>query len=278
MNSGTTAGEFGSRETLHRLWTFFRNQAVLLEEVQSLMKGSEDPVALTVLTLLYAATDTNKSIALLAREEKMRDTYVLARTSYETMLNACFILTEGEKAADRAYRHALQKGWRDLHRELPINDTTVYIRHSAQIEPDEDSALRDAIDEFTSKRGREITSWTPASLKTRIEKVGLKYGNRVTKGLQFGLLAIYRHASDISHGTVFGSMYAVGLADASGPPKNPSELQQRQRENLCMLLTLLGGVVDSLLHVLGHYLDVEDFVERSERAVASLGQEPWIQT
>jgi hypothetical protein len=272
MNSGTTAGEFGSRETLHRLWTFFRNQAVLLEEVQSLMKGSEDPVALTVLTLLYAATDTNKSIALLAREEKMRDTYVLARTSYETMLNACFILTEGEKAADRAYRHALQKGWRDLHRELPINDTTVYIRHSAQIEPDEDSALRDAIDEFTSKRGREITSWTPASLKTRIEKVGLKYGNRVTKGLQFGLLAIYRHASDISHGTVFG------LADASGPPKNPSELQQRQRENLCMLLTLLGGVVDSLLHVLGHYLDVEDFVERSERAVASLGQEPWIQT
>lgn len=278
MNTDASAGEFGSRETFHRLWTFFRTQAMLLEEVQTLLKSSEDPVALTVLTLLYAAADTNKSIALLAKEEKMRDTYVLARTSYETMLNACFILTEGEETADKAYRHALQKTWRDLDRELPINDTTIYIRHSGQIDPNEDSVLQDAIDEFTSKRGREITSWTPESLKDRIEKVGLKYGSRVTMGLQFGMLAIYRHASDISHGTVFGSMFAVGLTDPSGPPKSPSDLQQGQRSNLCMLLTLLGGVIDSLLHVLGHHLDVEDHVKRSERAVAALGQEPWVHT
>jgi len=276
MLNQDSASEFGSLETLHRLWSFFRNQAMLLEEVQSLVTGRRDPIWLTVSALLHAATDTNKSIALLAREEKMRDTYVLARTSYETMLNACFMMAEGEEAADRAYKHVLQKSWRDLDRELVINDTAIYIRHSAQIDPRENPNLQDAIDEFTSKRGREITSWTPQSLKDRIERVARKYGKDASTGLQFGLLAIYRHSSDISHGTLFGSMFAVGMTQPGGPPKSPSELIQYQRSNLCMLLTMLGGVIDSLLRILGKELDRDDFVDRSKRAVADLRQEPWV--
>ena len=277
MKNHDNAGEFGSLETLHRLWAFFRNQAMLLEEVQSLIKGRKDSIWLTILALLHAATDTNKAIALLAREEKMRDTYVLSRTSYETMLNACYMMAEGDEAAERAYKHVLQKSWRDLDRELVINDTAVYIRHSAQVDPSEDPDLHDAIDEFTTKRGREITSWTPQSLKDRIEKVGLKYGKDAVTGLQFGLLAIYRHASDISHGTLFGSMFAVGITQPCGPPKSPSELVQYQRSNLCMLLTMLGGVIDSLLRILGQELDRTDFVDRSNRAVADLRQEPWVE-
>jgi len=276
MGKGDNSGQFSSLETLHRLWSFFRDQAILLEKVQSRTWEKGSSVLLTVSALLHAATDTNKSIALLAREEKMRDVFVLARTSYETMLNACFILAEGEVVADKAYRHVLQKSWRDLDRELIINETAVYIRHRSQVDPSDNGDLQEAIDEFTSKRGREITSWTAESVKERIEVVDRKYGGDTVMGLQFGLLAIYRHASDIAHGTLFGSMFAVGLTQPEGPPKSPMELVSYQRSNLCMLLTMLGGVVDSLLQVLGHELGQTDFVEESKRRMAKLQDEPWL--
>ena len=275
--SGDNSDDFGSLQTLHRLWEFFRGQAMRLENVQSLIKKRQDPIWLTILPLLYSVTDTNKSILLLAREGKLRDTYILSRTAYETILNACFIITEGEEAADRAYKHALQKSWRDLDRELIINDTAVYIRHNNPANPSQNPQLQDAIDEFTTKRGYEVTSWTPESLKARIAKIGAKYGQEVVTGLQFGMLAIYRHASDISHGTLFGAMFAVGLTQPTGLPESPAELVHYQRSHLCMLLTMLGGVIDSLLRILGQELGETEFVKQSQEAVTALLKEPWVE-
>jgi hypothetical protein len=207
----------------------------------------------------------------------MRDTYVLARTAYETLLNVCYVVAEGDDAADRAYKHALQKSWRDLDRRLVVNGETIQIRYEPGVDLDPDSEIQEAIDEFTTRQGTEVTSWTPASVRERIVCVDAKYGRQATMGLRFGLLAIYRHASDISHGTLFSAMFAVGLTNPSGPPASPAALMRYQRENLCMLLTILGGVVDSVLQVLSREVGgCAALAKKSSEAISALREVPWI--
>lgn len=275
--SKVETNDFGSSQTMDRLREFFRGQAELLVSVQPLIRERQDPIWRAVSPLLYSINDTNKSLLWLTHEGKLRDVYILSRTVFETIVNGCFILARGNEAAERAYQHAMQKAYRDLDRRLEFNEAAIHISYGSKPDLSRHPELEESVAEFTTKRGRELTSWTPETVKERIEVIGETYGNKAVTALQFGLLAIYRHASDIAHGTLFGALFAIGMTQPSRPPQSPEALALHQRSNLCMLLTMLGGAIDSLLHVLGRELGETGFVEESARAVAKLREEPWVE-
>lgn len=269
-------GEFGSTETTHRLWLFYAKQVQLLEQARATIMQESAERWVVLVPLLYAAVDTSGSVLSLAQTGKVRDCYVLARTAFETIVNICFICAKGDEAVKRAKNHALQKAYRDLNRELDINGQKLSLKWSGELKLDSNPELQAALAEFTSKKGREVTSWTPETVQEQIKAIDSHYGKSISTNLQFALMAIYRHASDIAHGTFFGALFALGLTSPSGLPETPEKLQNHQRQNLSMLLMMLGAATSALIMVLAEEVSsLANLVAESEKAVSELKDESW---
>jgi uncharacterized protein DUF5677 len=268
--------EFGSMEATHRLRLFFDKQARILEQSRSRLMPNNEQVWVTIIPLLYSIKDSCDSISFLTERGKTRDCFVLARTVFETIVNVCFISAKGDEAAERAKRHSLQKSYRDLQRELDINSQRLTLAWSGRVEPSADPELQAALADFTSRKGREITGWTPESVKEQISVIDAKYGPKVSIGLQFALLSIYRHASEIAHGTLFGALFSLGLTVPSNRASSPESLQHHQRQNLSMLLMMLGLAMSSLIALLDTEHSLPEMYAESEQAVAELRKEAWV--
>lgn len=274
MNKGESE-EFGSVESTHRLWIFFSNQVQIFEKARLSAMQEKSEIWSVIIPLLYAIKDSCDSLSLLAQRGKTRDSFVLARTIYESIVNASFILAKGSEAVERAKQHALQKSYRDTNRELKINDKKLNLKWGGTIDLSENAELQAALARFTSKKGREITSWTPETVKEQIEVIDKKYGTGVSTGLQFALMAVYRHASDIGHGTFFGALFSLGLTSPSGAPKSPEELAKHQRQNLSMLLMMIGLSLESLISILAAELALPEIVAEAHKETQSLKKESW---
>lgn len=268
--------EFGSIEATHRLWLFFNQHIKLLEQARNVVMQQTSELWSVVMPLLYAVIDTSLSISSLAQTGKVRDCFVLSRTDFETIVNICFILAKGDEAAKRAKQHATQKAYRDLNRHLDINGQNLTLKWGGEVKLEENPELQVALAEFTSKKGREITSWTPETVQEQIEIVDSRYGKHVSMNLQFALISIYRHASEIAHGTFFGALFSLGLTSPSGSPKSPVELQDHQRQNLSMLLMMLGLSESALIKVLAEEIpSLTNQATESKKSVKELQNESW---
>ena len=127
------ANDLGDPETVARLRVFFAKEAKILEEIQTLVAERDEAFCDVLFPLLYSIADSNRALSLLAERGAMRSSYVVARVSFETIVNACFILAKGE-AAERARCHARQKAFRDLDRELDVNGHVFQLHCSAKDE------------------------------------------------------------------------------------------------------------------------------------------------
>jgi hypothetical protein len=199
--SGQRQDQFGSIQATHRMWLFFDKHTQLLAQLYSALLDESGERWRVLIPLSYSMQDSCETISLLATHGKLRDCFVIARTVFETIINFCFICGEGDEAA-RAEAHARQKAYRDLQRELEINQRKLSVQWTGQIDLSNNPEIVEAIAEFTSSKGREIRSWTPETIKERIEAIEARYGSKVAINLQFAYLAIYRHSSEIAHGTL----------------------------------------------------------------------------
>ena len=268
-------GSFGSVEATHHLQVFFAKQLELCNRLRHEITNQQGDVWVSLIPLLYAVTDSSDTLIMLSQKGNLRDCFVIGRTIFETIVNALYICTQGDKAARKAKRHAYQKAYRDLERDLQINTEKISIRWTGKDNLPKDPELNFAIEEFTSKAGREITSWTPENVKERIELISSKYGNKVSRQLQFGLLSIYRHSSEIAHGTLFGALFALGMT-SPGTPKTSEELAQYQRGQLSMILLMLGLSISAIILVIEKELGQIEFSTESEQAIEILKGEPWL--
>lgn len=148
------------------------------------------------------------------RDMAIRDAYGIARSSSELAVNVCFIVATGAETARRAERHALQKSFRDLDRSGSIGGFEFAIKRTEMPKIEEVPGLSEAISEFSDRKGREVRDWTPLSLSERIKAVQIPY-ERCALALTGAVLSIYRHSSELLHGTYFG---VVHFWRASRPP------------------------------------------------------------
>ena len=231
--------------------------------------------------LLYSITDSLDSIIILSQHQekklpKVRDLYVIARTIVETTINLIYILAKGKKGLELAKKHWKQKAYRDLNRELKVNERTIGLKWEGKIDLENDQELKQAIKDFTSKRGKEITSWTPDSLIERLEVIDKKYGSKITSGLQFPLFLIYRHASEISHGTVFGAMFFFGLTEPKKSRQDQKEQEKGVRAKFSGILFMVFIAISSLCRVLAKELPNKGLGEMNKEFEDALFNEEWI--
>ena len=167
----------------------------------------------------------------------------------------------------RAQRHAMQKSYRNLERSLTINERKIAVCWTGKEVLEKNDEIKAALAEFTDRRGREITLWTPETLKEKIVHIDAKYGKTYSAGLQGGLFGLYRDASDITHGTFFGALILLGLTQPKKVPDGTDELIAEQRKLICMILLLLSLAINSLVLILAEEFCLEDVREESDKIV-----------
>ena len=205
-----------------------------------------------------------------------RDCYSIARSIVEIAVNICYILAEGPNAAERAIRHARQKSYQDLERESEISNAIIRLTYSSRPDASAIEGLEADIAEFTSRTGRE-KGWMDLSIDKRIEVAGGKLGDSVLNSLHFARFMVYRHSSEILHGTFFSALYFFGLSSPTGQQRTWDEtaefVGQQHMMILLAIVLALSAVVDSYHKTYG-FLWAD---EQSRALVKSLHEIPYLQ-
>jgi len=175
-------------------------------------KPVEEDVSQALIPMLQAIGSSSNALVMLSESSGLhtRDCYSIARSIVEASINACYIMAKGEDAANRALRHARQKAFRDLERQSIIGNSVINLVFSGKPKPESIEGLQEDIEEFTSKTGRE-KGWIDLSVDERILEAGSVLGGAIATLLHWSRFAVYRHSSEILHGTLFGAMYFLGL-------------------------------------------------------------------
>jgi hypothetical protein len=246
-------------------WDFCNRICAILEELKSAAGDADSIDTGCLYPLLDSTIGSTSSLRLLAAHEALRDAYVVSRTIYETSVNACFITTDIVGLSSRARIHANQKALRSLVRKIEIAGRPLFeFKHPHAEELLQRPDHKGWLDQFTSKSGREITSWTPENVQQRLEAVHLKFGEKATRGLAYGLL-LYRHASEISHGTLYGTLFSWGAMETH-PLKSPKDIGNFRRAELRHVLRLVCFTLESLICICSVTLSRPDLGEAATEA------------
>ncbi|WP_232419871.1 DUF5677 domain-containing protein [Methyloversatilis discipulorum] len=248
-------------------WVFFNTVNALLADVVAKTREADSHRVGALYPFLDSVRESATSLQFLVIRQALRDSYVIARVIYETAVNACFLLTSPIELSARANAHAKQKTLRSLVRRIEIAGTPLFeFKYSGADELMQEPEHKKLLDEFTSKSGREISSWTSENVQQRLDAVHLAFGAEATKGLAFGLL-MYRHASEIAHGTLYGTLFSWGALAPNRPLKSPGDLGIFRRAELRHLLKLVCFSLESLVRVTSSVLDAPSLGESAERAL-----------
>lgn len=246
----------------------------LIHELHEL-DGAESNLAIHVpLLILQAVGVSVHSVLALTRERDMsiRDCFGIARSAVETAVNAAFIAVSGEPMAERAVRHMRQKRWRDLRRQGRVGDHRITVSRDVGLDVDDLPGLRDALDEYTNKRGEEVRDWTPESLERRIAVISSRH-RRAGLCLGVASFSVYRPASELLHGTYYGvNLFWQGSRDI--PARRRDEFDELWvTEHFVTLLTALffavSGAIDSIsaVHQLANHSELQDELSRKLSAL-----------
>lgn len=237
-----------------------------------------DSVGQVLPLMLQALGSSSYTLARLSKNSGLhtRDCYSIVRSIVEIAVNICYILAEGPSTADRAIRHARQKSYQDLERESEINNAIIRASYSNRPNPSDIEGLEAEIAEFTSRTGRE-KGWVDLSIDMRIEVAGKKLGDSVLNSLHFARFMIYRHSSEILHGTFFSTLYFFGVTSPSNKKRTQDEaiefIGQQHIVILFAALLSLSAVVESFHKTYG-FLQA---YEQSRSLMKSLHEIPYFQ-
>jgi hypothetical protein len=271
MSNKESSAAFDSEEGTSEFLRFLSEELDLLDKARERCLKEKGELWDVLNPLIFTMVDSLRSVTWLAESYKVRDCFVLSRVVVETSINLCFICAEGETAARRAMSHARQKSYRDLERKSEINGQTIDISWSGKSSQVIDPDLQKDIDDFTHKNGRENTSWTPETVNQKLEIISKKYGAKKSGSLQWAFFTIYRHASEIAHGTYFGSIYIFGRTLPSSKVETQEDLLKHLRGHLNMLCLMMGGAISATLEILATELsDLGKIAKDADQAIYAL--------
>ncbi len=181
------------------------------DHVKKLPRGEKE-VFRVILTMIHMVGISGHSLLKLTDEIGLgvKDAFPVARSLVEGAINVCFIMAEGVEAAEKASRHAEVKAYRDLSREWDAGGFKMAAGYSGRLPPDEKSRLETMLPEFTNKRGGE-KGWTDKTLKQRLARVEQAFPSSSMISLNTSAFNVYRHASEVVHGSYFSALYFWGM-------------------------------------------------------------------
>jgi hypothetical protein len=205
--------------------------------------------------LLMSIYITGNAINLLAVNNFLSESYMLARALLEKLINYMYVLVCDEDEYQKYLNYTKQKGYRILNRSFMVGDQKAELRWSGSINLDDDPELREAVNQFTGGKGKVITRWTSISLQDRLAIIRDKAKIKI-EGLMLSTLGIYDDASEALHGTLYGAAFHFGFFEGR-PLRKVEDLAETYRDRLLFLFFALGTSIGSLFEVVSNVYPIE---------------------
>lgn len=216
--------------------TYIKKQIELLKTAHSKIYGTKDGTLVAFALLAQGIIDSSQTTIQLIKSNKLRDAYIISRSIFEHCLNIGYFSVKGEAMIEKAYNHSLSKSYRDLRRNIEIGDIKFSTGISKDIEIPKHERLEKAVEEFTNKKGHEIRSWADDNTFSKIKLITKKFGYEIGYPFSLCLYYIYRHSSELIHGTLFGAMFSMGMTQEREEwPETKQEYDEYYNNRLTLL-------------------------------------------
>lgn len=240
---------FGSDETTRYFVGFFNGQLALMEKLYQYqftnLKHLDGTRIGNIYPLLFSIWHTGKSIDLLVRHQHVNESYILGRSFLERLITYTYLIFCDEEEYARYLAYTKQKQYRVLNRSFVAGNSEALLKRSGSIDLAKNPDLKRAVDMFTSEKGKPKTRWTSQTLSQMLQAIASKGAIEIGY-LMLAVLWIYDDASEALHGTLYGSIFHVGLAQDK-IPSSKEELNQKWNEQLSASLFALGTCVHTLI-------------------------------
>jgi len=234
---------------------------------------SADVLQIAPLMLQALGISVHSTLKLcVGRDMAIRDAYGIARSASELAVNIAYIAVGGSEVAKRADRHAMQKTYRDMMRRGEIGGLEFTISRDHIPRAEEVPGLTEALAEFTGRKGQELTDWTSASISDRIKEVRCVSETAGTY-LAGAVTSIYRHSSELLHGTYFGVIHFWRGSDAVATSREAFDEKWEEH-----FLSIFNGLFFSVGAVITLYAQMFKLPEigAAQRQLVSATQE-WVE-
>lgn len=260
--------KLGSKEYLEEAQKILDSLLTILFKTNERLPNSNDNLRMAFAMMAWPIIESGLSLLYLSSVYKLRDCYILARPIFEHVLNIGYFGVKGDEAITKAINHYHQKSFRDLYREVTIKDIKVAIGLKNIDAVEKTDNLRQAIEEFTTKKGFEERSWTGDNTFKKIELISDKYGKELGTILTMNLFFIYRHSSEIIHGTLFGVNFSRGLTQMTSEwPTNDDDLKRYTNTNISFVIMNVMLLTYCALEIINFHFPINKDIEKAREMV-----------
>jgi len=249
--------KIGTKEYLRYYQELLLQHTFLLNNWYDTLTNHKDSQKVIFSLMVWPMLESCQSILILSENKKLRDCLALSRMVLDLALNLGYFSVHGKKAIDKALKHAHQKSYRDLHRNMELDDIKIFIGLNNLDNVEMPSKLEKAIEEYTTTNGNEERSWTgdkKDNVFRKIKQIRNKHGKSIGMAMAMGTFEIYRHSSEILHGSIFGSMYALGITDfRHNWPKTEEDREKHAFTELSLLLNVLCLLCNASMRIVLQY-------------------------
>lgn len=221
-------------------------------------------------TLLCQIISFTLSVVQIARGGKIPETYLLSRCILDTSINYSYMLTCDQDEFDRFLdfsRRNIARGVETRAKALEAVGTSLDLPNIREIPP-----FTEVFEKFTSPKKRvDLTKWETeksASINKKLEIIATKVDGFNIALFQAAVFFIYEDASEIAHGTLYGSTLCTGLfygttdfASAVGYAFGI----------IRSLYLLVGSIIDSVISVIHSGKPIDEIVAASRKNFVTLG-------
>jgi len=241
----------------------------LLKKVHSKICGTKNGTLVAFSLLVQGIIDSSQTIVQLLKGRKLRDAYIISRSIFEHSLNIGYFSVKGEEMIEKAYNHSLSKTYRDLRRKIEIGDIKFSIGLTDDIEIEKSERLQKALAEFSNKKGHEIRTWSDANTFNKIELIDKKFGKGISFPFTMCLYYIYRHSSEIIHGTIFGAMFSLGMTQERNEwPESKVDLDEYYNYRLTLLAQSIILLISSTIHIISKHSEIQEIERLNKEAIS----------
>jgi hypothetical protein len=266
-----------AEKKLKRQHEILKDYCMLIWHYDRDLPKVEDAMSVMYSAMLGSMAESLRTILYISELGFYRDTLALSRTILEISINIAYFSIQGEEAVSKTIKHIKQKSYRDVMRSCKIGDFEFHSAVGRKVDVWMSDELKEAIDNFTSKKGKEIRSWTgdsQDSVPKKIKLIASKYGKDIGSLYDFYTHNIYRHSSEILHGTIFGAFYSGGITlPRSEWPMTDEEIKIYQLNELSFLLTNLSMMCNSTVYILHDDFPRPEIIEDAKELAAKLTKE-----
>lgn len=243
---------------------FFASELILLKRAQPKITDQRLGQAAT---LLISAGQTGAALLQLVNQidSFYSQSVMLARSFMETIINFCYVSICDEKEYRAFVLHPIYKQYHNVSNprmEDDLNELHARIRQRQELQAKlrAKPIVQEALSIFSDTK--PSLNWTKKRLGDRIEAIE-SWGKVLDVFFTISKLEYYSDASEILHGSLYGSTYSIGAFEPGFDPTNHEELSKKVYRSSTAMLLHLGMLIHEAFTVINYVNDIKDIWDHS---------------